>query len=163
MTFFADSTKNNLRIRIEDYFSAQCDNLLKLINYQYYCYHKNLLANLFPSVSGKTVCDVGCGSGVWSCGLFKEAKKIFLLDNNETYLRIAKEIYEFNGRHNFILVKADISNNFSDLGIHRESIDIVWNHAVMELLDNEQLSYCLRNISFMLRRGGVCDYIFKSF
>lgn len=154
MSFFADSIISKTQIKVEDYFSPECHNLLKLMTYLYYCYHRDIISTLFPSLAGKVVYDVGCGSGIMSCALFKEAKKIFLLDISETYLEIAKEIYEFNGRDNFVLVKGDISKDFSELGVDEGTVDVIWNHGVIELLDNEKLNSCLKNMSLMLRRGG---------
>jgi len=157
MTFFADSIKDKSPLRPELLFSSpeSDDSLEKILRYKYYCYFKDIIKTIFPSLSEKIVCDVGCGSGIWSLALFNNAKKIFLLDTNESYLGIAKRTFEFNKYSNFILIKADITDNLLKLQIPGESVDIIWCHAVLELFDDKQLNSAIKNMALLLRNGGI--------
>lgn len=53
-------------------------------------------ANLVDDLAGKTVCDLGCGTGILGIGaLLAGAKKVYFIDIDKRALELAKENIEF--------------------------------------------------------------------
>ncbi|EAI4262074.1 class I SAM-dependent methyltransferase, partial [Campylobacter jejuni] len=66
---------------------ARYQNTLNTIQKQTFEY----LQNLNISFQNKSIIDIGCGTGVWTLHLAKEAKEILALDSANTMLEILQE------------------------------------------------------------------------
>jgi ubiquinone/menaquinone biosynthesis C-methylase UbiE len=103
--------------------------------------------NLRPE--GKDVADIGCGGGIYSKA-FSDlgAKSVCGIDNSEQYIDDA----------NFVPVHKSISflvGSASNTGLERDSIDLVFERALIHHLSVEQKKENLKELKRILRKSGI--------
>ncbi len=110
------------------------------------------VADCFPSLAGKTVCEVGCGYGVLSAYFAQLGARVFGFDVAETNVMVAERTARVNGVSNqvFLQVMQGECLAFAD-----HTFDLVFGNAVLHHLD---IAVSTREIYRILKPGGVAIF-----
>lgn len=96
----------------------------------------------------KVIADIGCGGGIYSKGFYElGAFHIFMVDGSQKYIEEVK--VKFTRLNPTMLV-----NDCTKLDIESESIDIVFERALIHHLTNDQMLANLKEIRRILRPNG---------
>jgi ubiquinone/menaquinone biosynthesis C-methylase UbiE len=107
--------------------------------------HRKVYQFISQWVSGKTVLDVGCGTGYGSALLAEQAKHVTGIDYSNSAIRFAKRRYR----------KPDfIEMNAQDLRFPDALFDFVFSSENFEHLPDQAAH--LREVRRVLRKGGIC-------
>ena len=106
------------------------------------------IRKMLPDLKGKSVVDLGCGTGRFTFWLEKERPgRIVGVDLAENMLSLAKEKAKKLGSHAEFF-KADIAKPFTE-----EKFDFAFSSTVSHYIEN--LDALFSNVSGMLKPGGV--------
>jgi SAM-dependent methyltransferase len=103
---------------------------------------------LLGDVRGKTILDIGCGSGRNSILLVNRGATIYGLDISDSLIQLARKRLEEHGikeRVNFVVGSAH------DIPFDNDSVDIVFGIAILHHLDLKAVS---KEVKRILRKGG---------
>jgi 2-polyprenyl-3-methyl-5-hydroxy-6-metoxy-1,4-benzoquinol methylase len=104
--------------------------------------------HLLGDVSGKTVLDLGCGSGENSILLARRGARVIGLDVSEALLALARQRFELNG---VAERGAFIASSAHDLALPDASVDVVVGIAILHHLDLDLTASEVRRV---LKPGG---------
>ena len=107
-----------------------------------YAYH------LLGDVRGKTVVDLGCGSGINSLILARRGAKVFGVDISESLLKMASQRAAVNGLERSTHF---VASSAHDLPFREESADVVLGIAILHHLD---LHLIAEQTWRLLKKGG---------
>lgn len=118
----------------------------------------NFIQKNLPNLSGKTIIDVGCGTGIMSCELAKlvgEKGKVYAVDISEEQLNLTKELAASQNIHNI----ETICTSIDKLETLTSSADLVYSRFVIEHLQDPYAA--LQKMIGTLKTGGFlfCETI----
>ena len=115
----------------------------------YRAYHAHLLAAV-GAPAGRSICEVGCGSGTTSALLASLGARITLVDLAAKSLHFAREHFER------LRLPADYARmNGLRMGIRDAAFDVVWNGGVIEHFTDEGKAALLREMWRVTKPGGL--------
>jgi SAM-dependent methyltransferase len=106
-------------------------------------YIKGVLRFYGGDITGASILDIGCGTGIWSLGLASDAERIVGLDVSESMVECAVHNCEAAGIRNAEFVVADWKDMVPGEGILSERFDIVLIHMTPALRDMKDLDKVL--------------------
>lgn len=112
-------------------------------------YHEHLLRWIGPP-QGRTVCEVGCGSGTTSAILGGLGARVTLVDLSPRSLALARSHFVKLGRTADYCRQDGLRMGFRD-----GSFDVVWNGGVIEHFSDEGKIALIREMWRVTRPGGL--------
>lgn len=112
------------------------------------CFPLEYAYYLLGNVKGKTVVDLGCGSGENSVLLASRGAKVLAIDISESLIELAKQRLQVNG------IKEQVDfycASAYELPFDDESIDVVFGIAILHHLE---LAPIAKEVKRVLRKGG---------
>ena len=111
------------------------------------------IKDLLPDLSGKTVVDLGCGTGIFTFFLEKSnPSKLIGIDLSEEMLQIARDkAAASNSKAKFVLHDAAICGEVID-----EPVDFIISSTTSHYIEN--LGQLFENVSKSLKVGGECIF-----
>jgi ubiquinone/menaquinone biosynthesis C-methylase UbiE len=115
----------------------------------YQAYHQHLLGAI-GSPAGRSICEVGCGSGTTSALLASLGASITLVDLAERSLRFAREHFDRLG------LGAEYARmNGLRMAFRDGAFDVVWNGGVIEHFTDEGKTALLAEMWRVTKPGGL--------
>jgi len=107
------------------------------------------LSHCFGSVKGKTILEVGSGTGQASAFLASKGGIIYLVDISKKSLEFAKKYFDSKN----LPVKIYVEDAFS-MKFKTESFDYVWNGGVIEHFNDDEKVLMLKKMWGLVKPGG---------
>ncbi len=108
------------------------------------------LSSIIGDANGKSLLEVGCGSGFQSLRLAEEGGEISILDLSPRAIEVAKAAFKENKKRIVNCYNCDaLKSNIPDNGF-----DIVWNMGVIEHFTDEGKSKLLQEMYRMTKANG---------
>jgi ubiquinone/menaquinone biosynthesis C-methylase UbiE len=112
-------------------------------------YHRHLLSAI-GDPRGRTICEVGCGSGTTSALLASLGARITLVDLAAESLRFARDHFERLG-----LAAGYARMNGLSMAVRDGAFDVTWNGGVIEHFTDEGKTALLREMWRVTKPGGL--------
>lgn len=110
------------------------------------------VAACFPSLAGKSVCEVGCGYGVLAAYFAQRGARVFAFDVAETNIAVAERAAQINGVPDRVSLQV---MQGECLAFADATFDLVFGNAVLHHLD---IATGAREIYRILKPGGVAIF-----
>lgn len=115
----------------------------------YSAFNEELLA-VIGNPKGKTICDVGSGTGITDAYLASSGAKLHLVDISPKAITFQKKYFKAKGLQARFYIEDAYKMKFT-----KESFDVVWNGGVIEHFSDDNKILMLLKMWQLVKPGGI--------